>query len=90
MQTAEALLWLVDRWVLAGLAFANLIGSIAFGISAIASFVVPATGQLLSDQRANQWTLVGAVCFFAGAYLLLPEMTAHHAPGPTHARARTS
>jgi hypothetical protein len=25
------------------------------------------------------WTLVGAVCFFVGAYLLLPEMTSHSA-----------
>lgn len=53
----------------------NLLGSIAFGVSAVASFVIPATGELRNAERANLGTLVGAVCFLVGAVLLLPERT---------------
>jgi len=57
----------------------NLLGSVAFGVSAVASVVVVQTGELWSASAANLWTFVGAICFFAGAFLLLPEMTAHSA-----------
>ena len=53
----------------------NLIGSVAFGISAVAGYISPATGQLHNAERSNLGTLVGAVCFLAGALLLLPERT---------------
>jgi hypothetical protein len=53
----------------------NLLGSIAFGVSAVAGYINPATGQLRNAERANLGTLVGAVCFFIGAVLLLPERT---------------
>ena len=52
----------------------NLVGSVAFGVSAVASFVEP-NGQLLSLALTNLGTFVGAVCFLAGAVLLLPERT---------------
>jgi hypothetical protein len=54
---------------------ANLFGSVAFGVSAVASYVIPATGELRNAERANLGTLVGAVCFLVGALLLLPERT---------------
>jgi hypothetical protein len=54
----------------------NLIGSLAFGVSAVASYIVPATGQLWNVELTNLGTLVGALCFLAGAILLLPERTA--------------
>jgi hypothetical protein len=54
---------------------ANLIGSIAFGISAVAGYVNPVTGQVHNAGRANTQTLIGAICFFIGAVLLLPERT---------------
>lgn len=54
---------------------ANLVGSVAFGVSAVAAYVDPATGQLRNAERAYLGTLVGAVCFFIGAVLLLPERT---------------
>lgn len=57
----------------------NLLGSVAFGVSAAASVVIVRTDALLSVHTANLWTLIGAVCFLVGAYLLLPEMTAHSA-----------
>jgi len=53
----------------------NLLGSIAFGISAIASFVLPTTGVPLNVALVNLGTFVGAGCFFIGAVLLLPERT---------------
>ena len=52
----------------------NLVGSVAFGVSAVASYVT-SSGQLLSVALTNLGTFVGAVCFLAGALLLLPERT---------------
>jgi hypothetical protein len=54
---------------------ANLAGSVAFGVSAIAAYVNPLTGQVHNVGRANTQTLIGAVCFLIGALLLLPERT---------------
>ncbi len=53
----------------------NLVGSIAFGGSAIASYVKP-NGQLVSLALTNLGTFVGAICFLVGGILLLPERTA--------------
>ncbi|MGP0027015.1 MAG: hypothetical protein ACLPKE_27210 [Streptosporangiaceae bacterium] len=50
----------------------NLIGSVAFGVSAVAGYINPATGQLNNAERSNLGTFIGAVCFLAGALLLLP------------------
>ncbi len=66
---------------------ANLIGSVAFGASAIAGYVNPATGQLRNAELSNLGTFVGAVFFMVGALLLLPERTEDvsatlTAPGP--------
>jgi hypothetical protein len=52
----------------------NLVGSVAFGVSAVASYVT-SSGQLLSLALTNLGTFVGAVCFLVGAILLLPERT---------------
>ena len=52
----------------------NLAGSVAFGISAVASYVT-SSGQLLSLALTNLGTFVGAICFLIGAVLLLPERT---------------
>ncbi|MGC0316878.1 hypothetical protein QBC98_005376 [Kitasatospora acidiphila] len=62
---------------------ANLIGSIAFGISAVAGYINPITGQVHNIDRANTQTLIGAACFLVGAVLLLPERTEE-----SHRRAR--
>ncbi len=53
----------------------NLVGSVAFGVSAVAGYINPATGQLHNAERSNLGTLVGAVCFLVGALLLMPERT---------------
>ena len=53
----------------------NLLGSVAFGVSAVAGYISPVTGSLRNAERANLGTLIGAVCFLIGAVLLLPERT---------------
>lgn len=50
----------------------NMIGSIAFGISAVGAFVRPATGRLADASVANLGTLAGALCFLAAALLMRP------------------
>ena len=54
---------------------ANSVGSIAFGVSAVAAYINPMTGQVNNAGRADTQTLIGAVCFLIGAVLLLPERT---------------
>jgi hypothetical protein len=52
----------------------NLIGSIAFGFSAMAAYVIPTTGLPKNEMIVNLGTFIGAICFFMGL-LLLPERT---------------
>ena len=60
-----------DRdWTMAAV---NLAGCVFFGISAVASYVVPSSGSVLDLAAANWTTALGAACFFAGAMLLLPH-----------------
>ena len=47
----------------------NLLGSIAFGVSAIGAYVVPETDSLVSAFWANLGTLIGALCFLVAALL---------------------
>jgi len=49
----------------------NLIGSVAFGVSAIAGFVIPDTDQLVNASLATSGTLVGALCFYWAARVLV-------------------
>jgi len=60
----------VSWWIV----ITNCMGSAAFGISAVFAVVLPQTGKLLYVWPVNVFTCLGAVCFFAGAYLLLPEL----------------
>lgn len=57
------------------IAVLNLLGSIAFGVSAVSAFMVPLTGRPLNFLLVNIGTFIGGVCFFVGAVLLLPERT---------------
>jgi hypothetical protein len=52
----------------------NLLGSVAFMISAVFSFV-PAAGPLADwPWAANLSTLIGAACFLVASYLMVPEL----------------
>jgi len=60
-----------DRsWAIAAL---NLVGSIFFGLSAVGAYTLPSSGDLVSLAWANAGTLLGALCFLAGAWLVLPR-----------------
>jgi hypothetical protein len=45
----------------------NLLGCVFFGISAVAGYVVPATGSMFDQAAANWNTSLGALCFLACA-----------------------
>jgi hypothetical protein len=67
----------------------NLLGCVAFGIAAMASFVVPSTGSVVDLAAANVSTAFGGLCFLVGAILLLPESARQYeAPRPS-ARSET-
>jgi YrhK-like protein len=60
-----------DReWTMAAV---NLLGCVFFGISAIASYIVPSTGSIVDLAAVNWCTGLGALCFFIGAVMLLPR-----------------
>ena len=65
----------------------NLVGSVVFGVSAVASYVT-SSGQLLSVALTNLGTFVGAICFLVGALLLLPERTLERPPRSRSRRRR--
>jgi hypothetical protein len=54
----------------------NLMGSVAFGVAAIASLLEPASGEPVSAHVANAGTAVGGLCFLVGALALMPEAAA--------------
>jgi hypothetical protein len=60
-------------------AWINMIGSIAFGASAVGAFVKK-TGVDEDALLANSGTFLGALCFLIAALLVLPKRPA---PGPT-------
>jgi hypothetical protein len=57
-------------WRIAAL---NLLGSAFFGISALTSWIVPSTGDVLDAEATNATTFLGAVCFLAGGLMLMPR-----------------
>ena len=57
----------------------NLLGSIAFGVSAITSFIRPGIGEIISANATNLFTALGGVCFFVGAFLQLLETNRENA-----------
>jgi hypothetical protein len=61
----------------------NLAGCVFFGISAVASYVVPSSGSILSLAAANWTTALGAACFFAGALMLFPQRHAEDLRAPS-------
>jgi len=64
------------------IAWLNMVGSLFFMASALASYVLPTTGQLIDSWWAITGTLLGAICFLVGAALMLPAWSrAVRAPG---------
>ncbi len=61
-----------DQWRIAA---ANLAGAIAFGISAVTSFVVPKTGNVVDLAASNLTTSIGGAFFLLGAIMLFPRFS---------------
>jgi hypothetical protein len=54
----------------------NMLGSIFFMASALASYVLPRSDDVLSTRVAVAGTLLGALCFLIGAMLMFPAWRA--------------
>ena len=48
-----------------------MLGSVLFMASALASYVLPSTDEVLDTRLSVTGTLLGAVCFLVGAALML-------------------
>ncbi len=75
-----------DRgWTMAAI---NLAGCVLFGVSAIASFIVPSEGSVLDLAAANWTTALGGLCFLIGSLMLLrPEDHPHRMTRATDSRS---
>ena len=69
------LLALPNRTLESRIVTVNLLGCIAFGIAAVASYVAPSTETMINTGLTNMFTALGALCFLIRAVLLLPEGT---------------
>ena len=67
---ASGLAWAAERGFISWI---NLAGSVAFGIAGVASYFVPDTGDVLDLAAANFTTVIGALCFLAGAVGMLVD-----------------
>jgi hypothetical protein len=63
----------------------NMLGSVAFGVAAVASLIQPSTSEPVSAAVENAGTAIGALCFLAGALMLLPGLA--KSPVPSDAPA---
>lgn len=70
--TGGLLRWPAKRTSEWRIAAVNLVGCVAFGIAAIAGYVVPSSGSVLDLAAANFMTAFGGLCFLVGALLSLP------------------
>jgi hypothetical protein len=73
-------------WRIAAL---NMLGSVAFGVAALASVIEPSSDEPVSAAVENAGTTIGALCFLAGALALIaasgvsePHGQVGAAPGP--------
>jgi hypothetical protein len=64
----------------------NLLGCLFFGVSAVAGYVVPASGTMIGQAAANWNTAAGAACFLACA---VAGLSRRPAPGQPPARGWT-
>jgi hypothetical protein len=63
----------------------NLLGCVFFGVSAVAGYVVPASGSVLDQAAANFNTSLGAACFLACALATLGSGHTSKSPAPLRA-----
>lgn len=63
----------------------NLLGCVFFAVSAVAGYVVPASGSVLDQAAANFNTSLGAACFLACALATLGSRRTSSSPAPLRA-----
>ena len=51
----------------------NMLGCIAFGVSAVGAFIRP-DGSSADSDLATWGTFIGAICFFLASFVVLPQM----------------
>lgn len=67
------------------IAWVNMLGSVLFMASAVSSYVLPDSNELVNARIAVAGTLLGAVCFLVGAALMFPAWRQAIGPKPpTH------
>jgi YrhK-like protein len=54
----------------------NMLGSVAFGVSAVAAKAVGSSGEVRNVEWVNLGTFLGAICFLVAALLVLPPRSA--------------
>ena len=65
------------------IAWFNMVGSIFFMASALASFVLPSSGEVINTRVTVAGTMLGALCFLIGAALMFPAWRRFvHEPRP--------
>ena len=64
------------------IAWVNMLGSVLFMASALASYVLPSSDAVLDTRLSVAGTLFGAVCFFVGAALMIPAWRRAVDPSP--------
>jgi len=64
------------------IAWVNMLGSIFFMLSAIGSYVLPKSDELISQPLSLGGTAIGAACFFIAAAWMLPQWRAAVAAEP--------
>ena len=74
VETAQGALRVEIRCVSWWIAIVNLLGSVAFQISAFYGLPQPGPPSDVSVFRTNAFTALGGGFFLAGAYLLIPEL----------------
>lgn len=57
------------------IAWLNMLGSVFFGLSALAAYILP-SGDVVNVRISVGGTLLGAVCFLVGAALMIPAWRA--------------
>ena len=84
VEVTHGAVWLAPRSVSWWIAVVNLLGSVAFQVSALYSFAGPEPAAADALFRASVTTAAGGLCFLLGSLLMVPELFDEEDPdGPT-------
>ena len=66
-----------------------MLGSVLFMASALASYILPSTDELVSTRLSVAGTMLGAACFLVGAALMFPAWRQALTPSRDTTQRRT-